>query len=310
MDKKIVKEGASVNNHFHALSITVFKNKAMLRLGLKQSLRASSVRYNAARSFASTAARLIGREGELPNPRDLPRKEYGELHEPIVNPADKYKETSESLHKFGQYLITTLPKFIQKFTVWKDDLTIYVSPTALLPVMDFLKNHTTTQFKSIVDITGVDYPSRTNRFDVVYHLLSVRYNSRIRVKTYASEVSPVPSITSLYEGANWYERETYDMYGIFFEGHPDLRRILTDYGFTGHPLRKDFPTTGYDEVYWDEEKKRVVYKPLELTQAFRNFSVGSSVWEQVGDGLDSTPESFKFPIPEPEPEPEEGKDKK
>ncbi|ODV73036.1 complex I 30 kDa subunit family protein [Cyberlindnera jadinii NRRL Y-1542] len=255
----------------------------MLRLGLKQSVRAASVRYNAARSFASTAARLIGREGELPNPRDLPRKEYGELHEPIVNPADKYKETSESLHKFGQYLITTLPKFIQKFTVWKDDLTIYVSPTALLPVMDFLKNHTTTQFKSIVDITGVDYPSRTNRFDVVYHLLSVRYNSRIRVKTYASEVSPVPSITSLYEGANWYERETYDMYGIFFEGHPDLRRILTDYGFTGHPLRKDFPTTGYDEVYWDEEKKRVVYKPLELTQAFRNFSVGSSVWEQVGD---------------------------
>lgn len=211
-------------------------------------------------------------------------------------------EQNEKLHQFGQYLITVLPKFIEKFSVWKDELVIYIPPIAVIPVMTFLRDHTTTQFKTIIDITAVDYPSRTNRFEVVYHLLSVRYNSRIRVKTYASEVSPVPSITGLYQGANWYERETYDMYGVFFENHPDLRRILTDYGFTGHPLRKDFPTTGYDEVYWDEEKKRVVYKPLELTQAFRDFSVGTSAWEQVGEGVDSTPESFKFPVSKPPPE--------
>ncbi|KAH3679288.1 hypothetical protein WICMUC_001112 [Wickerhamomyces mucosus] len=229
----------------------------------------------------------------------------------IENPADKFVKLGEQLHIFGQYLITTLPKYIQKFSVWKDELVIYIAPTAVIPVISFLKNHTTTQFKTIVDITAVDYPSRTNRFDVVYHLLSIRYNSRIRVKTYASEASAVPSITELYEGANWYERETYDMYGVFFENHPDLRRILTDYGFTGHPLRKDFPTTGYEEVYWDEEKKRVVYKPLELTQAFRNFSVGSSAWEQVGDGIDTTPESFRFPISKPEPkEQDNSKDKK
>jgi NADH dehydrogenase (ubiquinone) Fe-S protein 3 len=281
----------------------------MLRLSGKSAVwlpfRALAARQS--RCFTSSAARFAeNNDDDKPfvDLKTLPRKEYGELHAPIVNPADQYKETSEQLHKFGQHLITSLPKFIQKFSVWKDELVIYIPPSAVIPVFSFLKNHTSTQFKTIVDITAVDYPSRTNRFDVVYHLLSIRYNSRIRVKTYASEVSAVPSITSLYEGANWYERETYDMYGIFFDGHPDLRRILTDYGFTGHPLRKDFPTTGYDEVFWDEEKKRVVYKPLELTQAFRNFSVGSSVWEQVGDGQDVTPDSFKFPIPEPDPEAE------
>ncbi|CDR40878.1 CYFA0S05e05446g1_1 [Cyberlindnera fabianii] len=275
---------------------------AMRGLSSRQVAVSGVLLRDATRAFSHT--RRVYNEDPLVDLKTLPRKPSGAYYVPIVNPADKYKEVGEELHKFGQYLITALPKFIQKFSVWKDDLTIYVAPAAVIPVMTFLKEHTTTQFKSIIDITGVDYPSRTNRFDVVYHLLSVRYNSRIRVKTYASEVSAVPSITSLYEGANWYERETYDMYGIFFEGHPDLRRILTDYGFTGHPLRKDFPTTGYDEVYWDEEKKRVVYKPLELTQAFRNFSVGSSVWEQVGEGNDATPETFKFPTPEPEPEPE------
>lgn len=137
----------------------------------------------------------------------------------------------------------------------------------------------------------------------------MRHNSRIRVKTYANETSSVPSVVPIFQGANWFERETYDLFGIFFEGHPDLRRIMTDYGFEGHPLRKDFPTTGYTEVRYDEEKKRVVYEPLELTQAWRNFTVGSSVWEQVGEGKDFTPESFKLPTPEPEPQ-EDEKDKK
>ncbi len=131
----------------------------------------------------------------------------------------------------------------------------------------------------MTDITAVDFPTKDQRFEVVYNLLSVRHNSRIRVKTYADETSPVPSITSLYDGANWYEREVYDLFGVFFVGHPDLRRIMTDYGFDGHPLRKDFPLTGYTEIRYDEEKKRIVVEPLELTQAFRNFEGGTATWE-------------------------------
>lgn len=138
-------------------------------------------------------------------------------------------------------------------------------------------------------------------------MLSVRHNARIRVKTYADEASPVPSIVSLYQGANWYEREVYDLMGVFFTGHPDLRRIMTDYGFEGHPLRKDFPLTGYTEIRYDEEKKRIVTEPLELTQAFRNFEGGASAWEGVGPGIDRKPESFKLPTPKPEEKKEEPK---
>lgn len=186
--------------------------------------------------------------------------------------ADKYASAGESLHTYGQYLISCLPKQIQQFSVWKDELTIYIAPPAVIPVFKFLKNHTAAQFTQVSDITGVDYPTRSYRFEVVYNLLSVYHNSRIRVKTYADEVTPIPSITSLYDGANWYEREAYDLFGIFFVGHPDLRRIMTDYGFDGHPLRKDFPLTGYTEVRYDEEKKRIVVEPLEMTQAFRYYT--------------------------------------
>lgn len=143
----------------------------------------------------------------------------------------------------------------------------------------------------VADITAVDYPTRDQRFEVVYNLLSVRHNSRIRVKTYCDEATPVPSITSLYDGANWYEREVYDLFGVFFVDHPDLRRILTDYGFDGHPLRKDFPLTGYTEIRYDEEKKRIVVEPLELSQAFRNFEGGTAAWEQVGPGHDRKPDT-------------------
>lgn len=140
-------------------------------------------------------------------------------------------------------------------------------------------DNTSAEFTQVSDITAVDFPTRDQRFEVVYNMLSVRHNARIRVKTYADEASPVPSITSLYDGANWFEREVYDMFGVFFVGHPDLRRIMTDYGFDGHPLRKDFPLTGYTELRYDEEKKRIVVEPLELTQAFRNFEGGSAAWE-------------------------------
>lgn len=257
------------------------------------------------RPFTRSSIRRSAQEEDLVNLNELPRqKSLEENYVPLINPTEKYKVQIEELHKFGTYIMACLPKYVQQFSVWKDELTIYVAPSAILPTMLFLKNNTACQFKQVLDVTAADYPSRTNRFDVVYNLLSVRHNSRIRVKTYANETTPVPSITPLFNGANWFERETYDLFGVFFEGHPDLRRILTDYGFEGHPLRKDFPTTGYTEVRYDEEKKRIIYEPLELTQAWRNFTVGSSVWEPVGEGKDFTPESFKLPTPEPEPEKE------
>lgn len=178
--------------------------------------------------------------------------------------------------------------------MWKDELVIYIPPAGVIPVMSFLKYHTAAEFTQVSDITAVDYPTRDQRFEVVYNLLSVRHNSRIRVKTFADEATPVPSICELYDGANWYEREVYDLFGVFFVGHPDLRRIMTDYGFDGHPLRKDFPLTGYTEIRYDEEKKRIVVEPLELTQAFRNFEGGSAAWEQVGPGHDRKPETVSL----------------
>ncbi|PWN40249.1 F420H2 dehydrogenase, partial [Ceraceosorus guamensis] len=216
------------------------------------------------------------------------------------NPMDKFKTITPALHDYGTYLVSCLPKYIQQFSVVKDELTLYVAPASVIPTLQFLRDHTQTQFKALMDVSGADYPTRSQRFEVIYHLLSVRHNARIRVKTYADEVTPVPSATALFHSADWYEREVYDMYGVFFVGHPDLRRILTDYGFEGHPLRKDFPLSGYSEVRWDEERKRIVTEPLQLTQAFRDFS-GTSPWEQIGEGQDYTPNAFKLTPPkEPE----------
>ncbi|KAK6521030.1 NADH-ubiquinone oxidoreductase 30.4 kDa subunit, mitochondrial [Arthrobotrys conoides] len=258
---------------------------------------------NLLRQFASSSAvkaAAPATEDPVPNMRGAQRPPIGELRAPVVNPADKYATQSEQLHAYGKYLMSCLPKFIQQYSVWKDELSIYIPPRAVIPVFTFLKNHHAAQFTMIADITAVDFPTRQYRFEVVYNMLSVTYNSRIRVKTYADETSPVPSVTPLYDGANWYEREVYDMFGVFFTNHPDLRRIMTDYGFEGHPLRKDFPLTGYTEIRWDEETKRIVYEPLEMTQAFRNFETGTAAWEQVGPGQDVTPASFKLPTPKPE----------
>ncbi|SMQ50119.1 unnamed protein product [Zymoseptoria tritici ST99CH_1A5] len=267
---------------------------------------------SAVRAFSATAGRskeLAGDIGALPNMRHAPRASVGPLQAPIVNPADKYQDKAQSLHAYGQYLISCLPKYIQQFSVWKDELTIYIPPSGVVPTFSFLKYHTAAEFTCVADITAVDYPTRDQRFEVVYNLLSVRHNARIRVKTYADEATPVPSICDLYDGANWYEREVYDLFGVFFVNHPDLRRIMTDYGFDGHPLRKDFPLTGYTEIRYDEEKKRIVVEPLELTQAFRNFEGGTAAWEQVGPGHDRKPETFKLPTPKPEPPKEEEKKK-
>jgi len=199
----------------------------------------------------------------------------------------------------------SLPKFIQQFSVLKDELTLYIPPSGVVPVLTYLRDHSQCQFKSVVDITAVDFPEKDKRFEVVYNLLSFKYAGRIRVKTYAGEADAVPSACSVFRGADWYERETWDLFGVYFSDHPDLRRILTDYGFEGHPLRKDFPLTGYTEVRYDEERKRVVYEPLQLTQAFRNFE-SSSPWEMVGEGTPSPrPNEFK-PLPPP-PKPAEQK---
>ncbi|KII93641.1 hypothetical protein PLICRDRAFT_171370 [Plicaturopsis crispa FD-325 SS-3] len=213
----------------------------------------------------------------------------------------KYAETTEALHTYGSYLTQCLPKFIQQFSVVKDELTLYISPAGVVPVLTFLRDHSQCQFKSVVDISGVDFPEREKRFEIVYHLLSVKQAGRIRVKTYAGEADAVPSATSVFRGADWYEREAWDLFGIFFKDHPDLRRILTDYGFEGHPLRKDFPLTGYTEVRYDEEQKRVVYEPLQLTQAFRNFEA-QSPWEQVGQGTEPRRPNELKPVPPPKPE--------
>lgn len=158
------------------------------------------------------------------------------------------------------------------------ELTVTVAGDDLVEVVTFLRDDAACQFVSIIDVSGADYPSRLQRFDAVYHLLSPKKNLRIRVKVKTDEDTPIPSITGVYPGADWFERETYDLYGILFSGHPDLRRILTDYGFDGHPLRKDFPLTGFVEVRYDDEAKRVVYEPVELKQEFRNFDF-LSPWE-------------------------------
>jgi len=158
------------------------------------------------------------------------------------------------------------------------ELTLVVAADDIIPVLTALRDDKECLFEQLIDICGVDYPERARRFDVVYHLLSPRKNQRIRVKCEADEHTPVPSVVELFPVANWYEREAYDMYGILFSGHPDLRRILTDYGFRGFPLRKDFPLTGYVEVRYDDDQKRVVYEPVKLAQEFRSFDF-ESPWE-------------------------------
>jgi NADH-quinone oxidoreductase subunit C len=158
------------------------------------------------------------------------------------------------------------------------ELTLTVHRETILDSIRILHDDAETRFISIIDVCGVDYPEREERFEVVYHLLSPYQNTRIRLKVHTDDETPVPSITPVFPGADWFERETYDLYGILFSGHPDLRRILTDYGFDGFPLRKDFPTTGYVEVRYDEERKRVVYEPVKLAQEFRQFDY-LSPWE-------------------------------
>lgn len=181
---------------------------------------------------------------------------------------------------FGRYIAECLPRYVQKVQLTVgNELEVLIPPEGVIPTLSFLKDHHAAQFTNLVDIAGMDVPTRPCRFEIIYNLLSLRYNSRIRVKTYTDELTPVDSACDVFKAANWYEREIWDMYGVFFANHPDLRRILTDYGFEGHPFRKDFPLSGYVEVRYDDEQKRVVVEPLELAQEFRRFEL-SAPWEQ------------------------------
>jgi NADH-quinone oxidoreductase subunit C len=185
---------------------------------------------------------------------------------------------SETLQALSTHLTGKFGDKIAKAEIAYGELTVTVAGDDIVAVVTFLRDDPACQFISFVDVCGADYPSRAKRFDVVYHLLSPKKNLRIRIKVMTDEDTPVPSITGVYPGADWFERETYDLYGVLFSGHPDLRRLLTDYGFDGHPLRKDFPLTGFVEVRYDDEVKRVVYEPVELKQEFRNFDF-LSPWE-------------------------------
>ena len=184
----------------------------------------------------------------------------------------------EKLESLAQTLAGALPGAVLGHAVVLGELTINVNLTDIVQVVRFLRDDDRYQFRSIIDVTAVDWPSRERRFDVVYHFLSPRQNLRVRLKGETDEKTPVASIIEVFPGADWFERETYDLYGILFAGHPDMRRILTDYGFEGHPLRKDFPLTGFVEVRWDDEQKRVVYDKVRLAQEFRNFDF-LSPWE-------------------------------
>jgi NADH-quinone oxidoreductase subunit C len=190
----------------------------------------------------------------------------------------------DTLSELGSYCAGKLGGKIVGSAVRFGELTLTVEAAHIVPVLKLLRDDARCRFEVLIDLCGVDYPERAKRFDVVYHLLSPRLNQRIRVKAATDEDTPVPSAISVFAAANWYEREAYDMYGILFSGHPDLRRILTDYGFQGYPLRKDFPLTGHVEVRYDDELKRVVYEPVKLTQEFRRFDF-ESPWEGPGRPL-------------------------
>lgn len=185
-----------------------------------------------------------------------------------------------ALQELGEYISAALPQEIVETRVGLDELAVLAQRGAVVEVLTFLRDDVNCQFQQLLDVCGVDYPEREPRFEVVYNLLSLTHNRRVRVKIRTDEETPVPSVTGVFNSANWWEREAWDLMGILFSDHPDLRRIMTDYGFEGHPLRKEFPLTGYVEVRYDDEQKRVVYEPVKLAQEFRTFDF-LSPWEGV-----------------------------
>ena len=185
---------------------------------------------------------------------------------------------AETLQELGEHIAQATAGAVTAHQVRLEELMLDTTPDKVVALLTFLRDDPKCLFKQLIDICGVDWPEREKRFDVVYNLLSLKLNRRIRIKVATDETTPVPSVASVYSSAGWFERETYDLYGVWFGDHPDLRRILTDYGFEGHPLRKDFPLTGFVELRWDDVQKRVIYEPVKLAQEFRRFDF-LSPWE-------------------------------
>lgn len=201
------------------------------------------------------------------------------MAEEIIEPvAEEIVVPPSELELLAQHIARSNSKINFEFLITHDQLTLHIPLAALRDVTNFLLEDEGCDFHQLMDVTAVDYPKRTNRFEVVYHFLSMTKNQRVRLKVFTDEDTAVESISDIYPTANWFEREVYDMYGIYFNNHPDLRRILTDYGFEGYPLRKDFPLTGYVEMRYDQEQKRCVYEPVKLSQDFRVFDF-LSPWE-------------------------------
>lgn len=203
--------------------------------------------------------------------------------------------SDEGLKELGDYIANALGEDIVRAEVKLGELEVVARRHAVVRVMQFLRDDSSCMFKQLMELCGVDYPDRPERFEVVYCLLSLKHNQRIRVKVATDEDTPVPSVTGVWPVAGWFEREAWDLYGIFFADNPDLRRILTDYGFEGHPLRKDFPLTGYVELRYDVEQRRVVYEPVKLTQDFRSFDF-LSPWEGMTEVQLPGDEKANIPI--------------
>jgi len=187
-------------------------------------------------------------------------------------------EQEQALKELGEHIAANVPNDVTSYRVSHGELTLAAPAERIVSLLTFLRDDGNCQFVQLIDVLGVDWPEREKRFDIVYHLLSLKLNQRVRITVQTDEDTPVPSVTGVYSAAGWFERETWDMYGVMFSGHPDLRRILSDYGFEGHPLRKDFPLTGYVEVRYDNQQKRVIYEPVQLPQEFRRFDF-MSPWE-------------------------------
>merc|ERR1712018_583216 len=272
-----------------------------------QLLRVAMATHSILRKVAAQAGAFLGRSTVLrqnlaaasPATFIACRHESTETR-PTVRKSDPVQR--ENLTDFGKYVADCMPRFVQKVQLTAgDELEILIAPDGIIPVLSFLKDHHNAQFVSLVDIAGLDMPTRQFRFEVIYNILSLRYNARIRVKTYTDEMTPLDSINEVFKAANWYEREIWDMFGVFFANHPDLRRILTDYGFEGHPLRKDFPLSGYIEYRYDDEKQRVVQEPVELSQEFRKFDL-TPPWEQFPNFRDAPAASEEVQLKLNEPE--------
>ncbi len=221
------------------------------------------------------------RRSGAPEPSPAERRP-ADLNPNSGNPTEvepqKSKSMDEALTELGEQIAAALPNEVIDTTVALGELTVEVRADAVVRVLKFLRDDQNCQFKMLLDVCGVDYPDRAERFDVIYHLLSPVHNQRLRLRLKTDAEVPVPTATGVYSSAGWFEREVWDMYGVMFADHPDLRRILTDYGFEGHPQRKDFPLTGYVEVRYDDLQKRVVYEPVSLEQEFRRFDF-MSPWE-------------------------------